>query len=147
MGDGLNDGAIFPTLASLLFLVEAIDRPVSLDGIQILPEAEADPKKEDAGKPDIKRTPVGAAAGVTRPSQARTELFAALVGAKWGVKKPTEPAATKPATPTPAAAKPDEKPAAAKEQKKTKKAEQDGEYDGLGKIEDFLESDEEKENE
>lgn len=135
MGDGNNDAAVYPTLASLLFLVEAIDKPVSLDGIQILPEAATEAKKEDAGKPDPKRTPVGAAQSVARPSLARTELFGSLVGAKWGAKTPATPVTPKPAPATPTAGKPDEKPAAVKPKNKE---EEEG-YDGLEKIEDLLE--------
>jgi hypothetical protein len=141
MGDGNNDAAVYPTLASLLFLVEAIDKPVSLDGIQILPEAATEAKKEDAGKPDPKRTPVGAAQSVARPSLARTELFGSLVGAKWGAKTPATPVTPKPAPAAPSSGKPDEKPAAVKPKNKE---EEEG-YDGLDKIEGLLESDEEKE--
>lgn len=145
MGEGANDAALFPTLASLLFLVEAIDKPVSLDGIQILPEASADAKPGDAAKPDPKRTPAGAAAGVARPSLARTELFGSLTGAKWGEKTPVTPAPAKPAAATPTAEKPSGKPAAeglgAEKQKKQikKKEEKEGEYDGLDKIDSLLE--------
>lgn len=145
MGEGVSDAAVFPTLASLLFLVEAIDEPVSLDGIQILPEASADAEPEDAGKPDPKRTPAGAAAGVLRPSLARTELFGSLAGAKWGEKTPATQAPANPAAATPTAEKPSGKPAtegpgAGKQKKQIKKKEEkEGEYDGLDKIDSLLE--------
>lgn len=129
---GWPDGAAYPTLASLLFLLEAIEKPVSLDGIAILPEPSAEPPKEaDAGKPAVRLTPVEAARRVVRPNLQRQELFDAIVGT-WSRKKEEAKAAP---------VKPEEKPAAETEKKPDKKPEkkkEPEEDDGLGKFEDLL---------
>lgn len=131
------DAAAFPTLASLLFLLESIDRPVSLDGIPILPEPSTEPAKEaDAGKPPARLSPVEAARRVVRPNVPRQELFDAIVGT-WSRNKAAAEAAP---------AKPEEKPSAEREKKAEKKEQKaDEEDDGLGKFEDLLESADEKE--
>jgi hypothetical protein len=141
MGGGSNDAALFPTLASLVFLVEAIDEPVSLDGIQIRPETSSEP--DPSGKPDPKRTPVGAAGSVARPNVMRTDLFGSLVGAKSGAK----PAAAAPAAGSAPAENTAKKPAAAAawDDKKKDKDEEDGEYKGIDKLDSLLEPAEEKE--
>ena len=127
------DAAAFPTLASLLFLVESIDRPVSLDGIEILPPPSTEPPKEaDPDKPPPRLSPLDAARRVVRPNVPRQELFDAMVVSRWRRKPVAAPASpAKPATSTP-----EEKPAADKEKKKEAAAEED---DGLGKFEDLLE--------
>jgi hypothetical protein len=123
------DAAVLPTLASLLFLVESIDGPVSLDGIEILPPPSAEPAKEaDPDKPAPRPTPVDAARRVVRPSGPRQELFDAIIASRWPRKTVAAPAA--PAEP---ASKADEKPAAA-----AKKEGPEAEDDGLGKFEDLL---------
>ncbi|MGB8852991.1 MAG: hypothetical protein WCC69_05435 [Pirellulales bacterium] len=125
----LPDAGVFPTLASLLFLLEATDRPVSLDGIDILPPPPAEPPKEtDPDKPPPRLTPVDAVRRVPRPNPARQELFDAIVATRW----PRKAAPPEPATPaTPATDKPEQQPAAEKET--TPK-----EDDGLGTFEDLL---------
>jgi hypothetical protein len=139
MGEGNNDAAMVPTLASLVFLVEAIEQPVSLDGIAILPETATEP--DPSGKPDIKRTPVGAAQSVARPNVARTDLFGSLVGAKRAVKTVVKSAGDDPAVQETAP-----KPAKATVwDKKDDKEEEGKEYDGLGKLDSLLEPAEEKE--
>lgn len=127
------DAAVFPTLASLVFLVEAIDRPVSLDGIAILPEPTNESAKEaEAGAPPPRLTPVDAARRVVRPNVPRQELFDAIVTTRWPRKTA--------ATPLPAPpAKPEKKEAVAKE----KEDEEDD--DSLGKFEDLLEPSDAKE--
>jgi hypothetical protein len=121
------DAATFPTLASLLFLLEATDGPVKLDGIAILPEPSTEPAKEaDADKQPARLTPIEAARRVVRPNLPRQELFDAIIASRWP-RKTVEPppAATKPARDAA------EKPAAGEE----KEPEED---DGLGKFEDLL---------
>lgn len=129
----LPDAGVFPTLASLLFLLEATDRPVSLDGITILPAPSTEPDKEaDPDKPPPRLTPVEAARGVPRPNAPRQELFDAIIATRWPrTSAPAEPA-------PPAAGEPDEKPAAGKE----KPSEED---DGLGTFEDLLQPADSKE--
>lgn len=125
----LPDAGVFPTLASLLFLVEATDRPVSLDGIEILPAPPTDPPKEaDPDKPPPRLTPVDAVRRVVRPNVPRQELFDAIVASRWPRKAPPPETAPAAAADT---SKPAEKPAAEKD----KAAEED---DGLGTFEDLL---------
>jgi hypothetical protein len=125
------DAGVFPTLASLLFLVEAVDGPVSLDGITILPPPSTEPAKEaDPDKPPPRLTPVEAVRRVPRPNEPRQKLFDAMVATRW----PRKAAPTEPAPPAaPAAGQPGEKPAAA-----AKKEEPEAEDDGLGTFEDLL---------
>jgi hypothetical protein len=120
---GWPDAAVFPTLASLLFLLEAIDQPVSLEGVAILPPPpapEADPDKQPAPL-----APVAAAGGVDRPNAARERLFAAIVGSRWPrqAAEPAQPPAPNGGTPG------DKPPADGKEPQ---------EDDGLGTFEDLL---------
>jgi len=117
------DPAVFPTLASLLFLLDASDGPVSLAGIKILPGDPSEPPKEDdANKPPPRLTPLDAVRRVARPNGARDELFAAIIATCW----PRSSAAASiapPAEPTVA--------------EKTS-ADEPAEDDGLGKFEDLL---------
>ena len=127
------DAAVFPTLASLLFLVQAIEGPVSLDGIAILPEPPAEPAKPaDPDKPAPRLTPVDAARKVIRPNEPRRELFDAILATQWPRKVVAPPPAAKPAEVKPTE-KPAEQPAAEEED------------DGLGKFEDLLKSSDGKE--
>jgi len=110
------DPAVFPTLASLLFLLEASDGVVSLEGIAILPESPPEPQPNaDADKPTPRLSPLDAVRRVARPSGPREELFAAIIATRW--PSTTAAAATAaPAEPTvagknpepPAAAEPEE---------------------------------------
>lgn len=123
------DAAAFPTLASLLFLVESIDGPVSLDGIEILPPpAPESEKPADPDKPAPRLAPVDAARQVVRPSVPRQELFDAMVANRW--RRKAEPAPVAPA-------KPEEKPAAKHDRDKKQEVSEE-EDDGLGKFEDLL---------
>ena len=119
------DAAVFPTLASLLFLLQAIEGPVSLDGIAILPEPA---KPADPDKPGPRLTSVDAAGKVIRPSEPRRELFDAILATQW----PRTPPVAKPAEVKPTE-NPAEQPAAEEED------------DGLGKFEDLLKSSDGKE--
>jgi hypothetical protein len=124
-----TDSAAFPTLASLMFLIEAIEGPVSLDGIEILPEPVDEPEKEpDAGKPPARLTPVEAVRRVVRPNVPRQELFDAILATRW-------PRKTTAASEAGTAAKPDAVDADDAEAVAEEAAEED---DGLGKAEDFL---------
>jgi hypothetical protein len=121
------DAAVFPTLASLLFLLEAIDSPVSLAGIPILPdEPPPEPTTEaDAKKPPPRLSPLDAVRRVNRPSNPRDELFDAIIATRWPrTKASAEPAPAVLAT----AAETVEPPA----------KEEPAEDDGLGKFEDLL---------
>lgn len=124
------DAAAFPTLASLVFLVESIDRPVSLDGIAVLPPPATD-AATDAGsdKPPVRLSPAAAAASVPRPNVPRQELFDAIIAGRWPRKASEPPAGT-------AAGKPGEAAAQEPDGKQSAPPEKD---DGLGKFEDFLE--------
>jgi hypothetical protein len=131
----LPDAGVFPTLASLLFLLEATDQPVSLDGIEILPLPAEPPKEADPDKPPPRLMPVDAVRRVVRPNVPRQELFDAIVATRWPrTSAPAEPAAAA----KPAAEKAEQKPAAEKE----KAAEED---DGLGTFEDLLQPADSKE--
>jgi hypothetical protein len=126
------DAAAFPTLASLLFLLEATDKPVNLDGIAILPEPSTEPVKEaDAGKPPVRLTPVEAARRVVRPNSPRQELFDAILGTRWP-RKTVEPPATAVKT---TAESPEKKEAPGNKPADEEPPEED---DGLGKFEDLL---------
>ncbi len=128
------DAAAFPTLASLLFLLEATDRPVSLDGIAILPEPSAEPAKQaDPDKPPPRLMPVQAAGRVVRPSVPRQELFDAIVASRWRRKAPAAATPAKPAAETP-----EKKPGEGDGKKTHEKKEELTEDDGLGKFEDLL---------
>jgi hypothetical protein len=114
------DPGAFPTLASLVFLVAAIDSPVSLEGITILPEAEtdgetnaeADPAKEAvAEKPRLQ--PIDAVVKVARPSEPRDNLYGAIGSLKSPQKAPaaeSKPAEGKAVDNTPAATQPADEP-------------------------------------
>jgi len=81
-----SDSAMLPTLASLVFLVEAIDGPVSLDGIEILPETADDAEKEKdaaASATDPRLTPIEAVRRVVRPNVPRQELYDAILATRW----------------------------------------------------------------
>jgi hypothetical protein len=120
------DPAVFPTLASLLFLLQGIDRPVGLDGVAILPEPaeepDADSPASDAPAPS-RLSPIDAARKVARPNEPRLELYEAIIATKW-------PRTTEAAKPVAAAVA---EPEAAEEAEPA--ATQD---DGLGKFEDLL---------
>jgi hypothetical protein len=120
------DAAAFPTLASLLLLLEAIDSPVTLAGITILPEASPEPVREaDVGKPPIRLTPSEAARRVVRPNVWRQSLFDVILASRWPRKTvDVPPTAAKTTTDTP-------------EKKPPGKAPPE-EDDGLGKFEDLL---------
>lgn len=125
-----SDSATFPTLASLLFLVEAIDGTVSLDGIEILPETADDSEKEaDAGKPPTRMMPVDAVRRVVRPNVPRQELFDAILATRWPRKTGGSSGAA-------AVVVPDAGEAEAVEDAEA--VEEAVEDDGLGKAEDFL---------
>ncbi|NDC63917.1 MAG: hypothetical protein EBZ59_08060 [Planctomycetia bacterium] len=125
------DAAVYPTLASLLFLLDGVEGPVSLDGIQILPDETPEPPKESAdGQPPPRLTPPDAARKVVRPSLPREELRAALIASRW----PRRTGAAEPsAADEPASKAPDGKPMADESAE-----EQPAEDDGLGKFEDLL---------
>jgi len=120
------DPAVLPTLASLLFLLDAVDGPVSLAGIPILPDDPPEPPKEaDADKPPPRLAPLDAARRVARPNEPREELFAAIIATRW------------PRSTTAAAASAAEPAVAGKTAVKTDEDEP-AEDDGLGKFEDLL---------
>jgi hypothetical protein len=68
------DGAAFATLASLVFLVDGLEKPVSLEGVPIHPTAATEPPKEpgDAAPPPPVpwAAPQDAARSVPRPNSA-----------------------------------------------------------------------------
>ena len=120
-----DDGQGFATLASLLFLLPAIEGPVKLAAVPILPEPVA--AATDEGEPKKKQplTPATAAArGVERPNAARAAVYEAILAAA-GAKSEATPAV---------AAAPTEKPDAPA----TPPAPAPEEDDGLGKVEDLL---------
>lgn len=136
------DPASFPTLACLLFLLDAVDGPVSLDGIGILPVPEDEPKKEgDATKPAAHPTAADIAKKVVRPNTPRQELADAIVATRWraaeaessggGKKDADEKNAEKKETEKKDTEKKDDG-------KKKNKKENDEQDDGLGKFEDLL---------
>ena len=115
-----TDRCGYPTLASLVFLVQAVDGPVSLDGVTIVPEPAADqaatdqPAAADDGEPK-RMTPLDAAGKASRPNPARATLFDAVLAsqripiAEVPVAKPAAPQAeTKPAAGDPPAAEPED---------------------------------------
>jgi len=127
------DAAVFPTLASLLFLLEAIDGPVNLAGIEILPEPSTEPaEKADPDKPAQRLTPVEAARRVVRPNVPRQELFDALIASRWPRKSGDKP--------TPAAGQPEEKAAPAGEEPAEEEKTED---DDLGTFEDLQQTSDE----
>lgn len=123
-----GDTGCHATLASLVFLVQAVEQPVSLAGVTLAPEAGAAPSGEPAADGEPKRmTPVEAASKPERPNTARAALFEAVLSSQR-VSTAEVPAA-KPAPATPATAAP---PAAA-EAKPAEPADPN-----LGKIEDLF---------
>ena len=120
-----QDGQEFATLASLLFLLPAVEGPAKLAGVPILPEPVA--PAEDEG--DAKKQPLppatAAARGVERPNAARAAVYEAILAAAGA--KPPPPAPAVAAAP---AAKPEATPPA-----QPQPPEED---DGLGKVEDLL---------
>lgn len=122
------DAAVVPTLASLIFLLDSIDCPVSLDGITILPPPSTEPSQEtDPDKPPMRLTPADAARQVMRPSAPRQELFDAIIASRWPRKAVREAAAS---------GKPEKQPSEG-EQKPNEEREDAG--DDVGTFEDFLE--------
>jgi hypothetical protein len=119
------DPAVFPTLASLLFLLEGIDGPVGLEGVAILPEpvAESDEASPSPDAPAPRLSPVDAARKVARPNEPRLELYEAIIATKW-------PRTMEAAKPVAAAVA---EPEAAEEAEPAAKKD-----DGLGKFEDLL---------
>ena len=119
-----DDGQGFATLASLLFLLPAIEGPVKLAGVPILPEPVA--AATDEGEPKKQPLPpaTAAARGVERPNAARAAVYDAIMAAA-GAKPEATPAV---------AAAPTEKPDAPA----TPPEPASEEDDGLGKVEDLL---------
>jgi hypothetical protein len=124
---GWHEAAVFPTLASLLFLLEAIDQPVSLEGIGILPPPPEPAPEADPDKQPAPLAPGAAASGMVRPNAARERLCDAIVATRW----PRQPA---PAEPAPPAARNDGPPA----DKPPADGKEPREDDGLGTFEDLL---------
>ena len=133
------DPAVFPTLASLVFLLQGVDGPVSLEGVPILPPpaedeaaaaipAPADPAPDGSAPPRL--SPIDAARKVARPNEPRRQLYEAIIATKW----PRQTAAAKPAAAEKPTAAADKAEPAAKED------------DGLGRFEDLLAPAETKEN-
>lgn len=120
-----DDSQGFATLASLLFLLPAIEGPAKLGGVPILPAPAAPAEDADPAKPPPPPLPpaTAAARGAERPNAARAAVYDAILAAA-AVPAPAAPAAA------PAAAKPDAAPPA-------KPAEPVAD-DGLGKVEDLL---------
>lgn len=121
------DAAAFATLSSLVFLVDGLEKPVSLEGIPIHPMASTEPATEpkkdpaDAAPPPVPwAAPADAARSVARPNAA----LAALVDAA------TAAAGSAITNPPPAVAAPAGKPPA-KPEKKT-------DDDDVGTFEDLL---------
>ncbi|GDX96664.1 hypothetical protein LBMAG47_23290 [Planctomycetia bacterium] len=78
------DGAAFATLASLVFLVDGLEKPVSLEGIPIHPTAATEPPKEpgDAAPPPVPwAAPQDAARSVPRPNSALQPLVETVTAA------------------------------------------------------------------
>jgi len=73
-----SDTALHPTLASLVFLVEQLNEPVSLDDVTILPEESDEPEDEgeDAAEDEDQAlmSPNEAAAATLRPNEALLTL-------------------------------------------------------------------------
>ena len=127
-----DEGQGFATLASLLFLLPAVEGPVPIAGVPILPEPAADEGDKGAeGEAQAKKQPLppatAAARGVERPNAARAAVYEAILAAA-GVKPPEPAVATAPA------AKPDDAPPA----DSTPAQQSPEEDDGLGKVEDLL---------
>ena len=97
------DAAAFATLASLLFLVDGLERPVSLEGIAILPVPPPDAgSDEEAKQPPAAVVPADAPRLVERPNTPLAGLVNAIeAAARVAPKGPAAPAET-----TPAAGKP-----------------------------------------
>jgi hypothetical protein len=75
------DAAAFATLASLVFLVDGLEKPVSLEGIPIHPATATEPPKEpgDAAPPPVPwAAPADAARSVARPNAALQPLVDAV---------------------------------------------------------------------
>jgi len=119
-----DDGQGFATLASLLFLLPAIEGPVKLAGVPILPEPVAAVTDEGESKKQPLTPATAAARGVERPNAARAAVYEAILAAA-GAKPEATPAV---------AAAPTEKPDAPA----TPPAPAPEEDDGLGKVEDLL---------
>jgi hypothetical protein len=119
-----DDGQGFATLASLLFLLPAVDGPAKLAGVPVLPEpVTAEPEGEEAAKKQPLPPATAAARGVERPNAARAALYEAIlasVNVKPAAAPVAEAAAAKPEPATPAEPAPP------------------AEDDGLGKVEDLL---------
>ncbi len=117
------DAAAFATLSSLVFLVDGLEKPVSLEGIPIHPTTATEPPKEpgDAAPPPVPwAAPADAARSVTRPNAALPALVDAATAA----------AGSAITNPSPAVAAPSGKPPA-KPEKKT-------DDDDVGTFEDLL---------
>jgi hypothetical protein len=119
-----DDNQGYATLASLLFLLPAIEGPVKLGGVPILPPPAAPAEEADPAKPQPPPPATAAARGVERPNPTRAAVYEAVLAAAAVPAPAAAPAAT------PAAAKPDAKPPA--------KPAEPVEDDGLGKVEDLL---------
>lgn len=78
------DAAAFATLASLVFLVDGLEKPVSLEGIAIHPTTATEPPKEpgDAAPPPVPwAAPPDAARSVPRPNAALQPLVETVTAA------------------------------------------------------------------
>jgi hypothetical protein len=90
--DFLPDNGSYATLTSLALLVRAVDGPVDLTGVTVVPEA----TEQTGGEP---LSPAKAAALAKRPNAARSDLYAAVLGGqRVGAAAAPAAAAAEPAT-------------------------------------------------
>jgi hypothetical protein len=104
------DAAAFATLSSLVFLVDGLEKPVSLEGIPIHPTTATEPPKEpgDAAPPPVPwAAPADAARSVARPNAALPALVDAATAAAGSAITNPPPAVAAPAGKPPA--KPEKK--------------------------------------
>jgi hypothetical protein len=104
------DAAAFATLSSLVFLVDGLEKPVSLEGIPIHPTTATEPPKEpgDAAPPPVPwAAPADAARSVARPTAALPALVDAATAAAGSAITNPPPAVAAPAGKPPA--KPEKK--------------------------------------
>jgi hypothetical protein len=104
------DAAAFATLSSLVFLVDGLEKPVSLEGIPIHPTTATEPPKEpgDAAPPPVPwAAPADAARSVARPNAALPALVDAATAAAGSAITNRPPAVAAPAGKPPA--KPEKK--------------------------------------
>jgi hypothetical protein len=104
------DAAAFATLSSLVFLVDGLEKPVSLEGIPIHPTTATEPPKEpgDAAPPPVPwAAPADAARSVARPNAALPAVVDAATAAAGSAITNPPPAVAAPAGKPPA--KPEKK--------------------------------------